>query len=58
MRHSVFNRSGDTAQRSKMKDEIEGYLKLAYHTETEDGYKDVYITDHVAKQKKFATQNE
>ena len=57
MRHSIFNRPGDINQRKKMKEEIEGYLAKVYQAEAADEYKDVYVTDHVAKQKKFSTIN-
>ena len=30
MRHSIINRSGDAAQRQKMKEEIEGYIQQSY----------------------------
>jgi len=57
MRHSIVNESGDDKQRLKMKEEIESYIANAYRKESLEQMKDVYVTDHVPKQKKFNTIN-
>ena len=57
MRHAIMNKSGDAAQRLKMKEEIEEYVKGAYEKESLANLKDVYVTDHVPKQKKLSTTN-
>jgi hypothetical protein len=40
-----------------MKREIENYIAKAYEDERAAELKDVYVTDRVPKQKKFATIN-
>jgi hypothetical protein len=55
MRHAILNRPGDAKQRHEQKEEIEAYITKAYQTEAAELYKDVYVTDHVPKAKKFAT---
>ena len=57
MRHALMNRPGDVEQKRRMKAEIEAYIAKAYSDEQAAQLKDVYVTDRVPKQKKFATVN-
>ena len=55
MRHAISTRPGDINQRKKQKEEIENYIINAYNAEEQAALKDVYVTDHFPKTKKFAT---
>lgn len=57
MRHAIFNRPGDEQQRMKMKREIESYVAETLELEAAAQLQDVYVTDRVPKQKRFATTN-
>ncbi len=55
MRQAIMRKPGDKVQYQQFKDEIEAYVAKAYQKELEAEMKDVYVTDHTPKQKKFAT---
>ena len=57
MKHAIALRPNDPAQRKQMKAEIQKYIQGVYDSQIEDAMKDVYITDHVAKPRKFNTIN-
>ena len=58
IRHAQELRSGDLAQRDRMKDEVQAFLADAEKKMLERELKDVYVTDHTPTVKKFSTLNE
>jgi hypothetical protein len=59
-RHAIMINSSDQDEKELrliMKDEIADYLSKAYDSEREEKLKDVYVTDHQPKDKKFHTIN-
>lgn len=57
MRHAIVNEPGNVEQQKRFKEEVEAYLAKAYEKEQLALMKDVYVTDHVPKTKKFNTIN-
>lgn len=57
MRHAITNKPGDIEQRKRQKEEIEAYIQSAYRKEMDAELKNVYVTDHTPKQRKYATIN-
>ncbi len=57
MRQALAANPNDKKQALRFKEEIEAYVAGAYQKELEAEMKDVYVTDHQAKQKRYATLN-
>jgi hypothetical protein len=57
MRHAIIHKAGDSVQSLKMKEEIESYIANAYLEQANEEMKDVYVTDHKPKQKRYSTNN-
>ena len=57
MRQAIEEIPGDLQQRQRFKEEIEGYLSWVEKQANEEAYKDIYVTDHKPKQKKYHTTN-
>jgi lipopolysaccharide biosynthesis glycosyltransferase len=55
LRHAKELRTGDLAQRDRMKAEVSDFLKQAEERMLQDELKDVYVTDHKPVAKKFST---
>lgn len=58
MRHLLEMRPNDPAQRANHKAEIQSVLAEAYAKNRAANMKDVYVTDHQAKAKKYHTNSE
>jgi hypothetical protein len=55
MRHAVVGRVGDKEQYKQFKNEIMEYIAYANDQVQQDELKDVYVTDHKPKAKKYIT---
>ena len=55
MRQALTNRVGDRHQRQMHKEEVESYIRKVYQDEQEALLKDVYVTDHKPKDRKYST---
>ena len=51
-------RRNDPKQREAQRKEVENYIDECLLDEAAQGMKDVFVTDHVAKSRKFNTRNE
>jgi hypothetical protein len=58
MRQSMEARKDDRAQRKQFKNEIMNYLEHAEQKQIEWDMKDVFVTDHTPKPKKYHTTSE
>ena len=58
MQQAIAYKPYDAEQRKAFKREIQQYLDKVVASQQEDSMKDVYITDHKAKIKKFITFSE
>ena len=57
MRQAIEYRPGDLQQRQRFKEEIEAYIAGAYDQIQKEQMKDVYVTDHEPKPRKYHTSN-
>lgn len=58
VRHASELRPGDLAQRDRMKAEVQEFMERKEQEMLEQELQDVYVTDHVARVKKFSTLSE
>lgn len=57
MRHSLFANNMTKETKKIMKEEIEQVIASAYKKEHEEKWKDIYVTDHTPKNKRYFTLN-
>ena len=57
MRQSTYANNANVEDKKHMKEEMEGMIAQIYEREIMDKWKDVYVTDHEARPKKYFTLN-